>query len=122
MNKHNPARATLRDLFEYVISIPNVDEEAKEFAKNCIVALDARNAKRKSVPTKTQKENAELLPNIIEYVRTTDGVVASAVAEKFEISTQKASALLRQAVANGNLTVSDKKIAKKGIVKQYQAV
>ena len=122
MNKHNPARATLRDLFEYVISIPNVDEEAKEFAKNCITALDARNAKRKSVPTKTQKENAELLPNIVEYVRTTDGVVASAVAEKFEISTQKASALLRQAVANGNLTVSDKKIAKKGIVKQYQAV
>lgn len=122
MNKHNPARATLRDLFEYVISIPNVDEEAKEFAKNCIAALDARNAKRKSVPTKTQKENAELLPNIIEYVRTTDGVVASAVAEKFEISTQKASALLRQAVANGSLTVSDKKIAKKGIVKHYQAV
>ena len=122
MNKHNPARATLRDLFEYVISIPNVDEEAKEFAKNCITALDARNAKRKSVPTKTQKENAELLPNIVEYVRTTDGVVASAVAEKFEISTQKASALLRQAVANGSLTVSDKKIAKKGIVKQYQAV
>ena len=122
MNKHNPARATLRDLFEYVISIPNVDEEAKEFAKNCITALDARNAKRKSVPTKTQKANAELLPNIVEYVRTTDGVVASAVAEKFEISTQKASALLRQAVANGSLTVSDKKIAKKGIVKHYQAV
>ena len=47
-------------------------------------------------------------------------MVASAIAEKVEISTQKASALCRQLVESGKLSVEEVKIPKKGKQKAYR--
>lgn len=93
--------------------------ELKEFAKAEIVKLDERNANRSSKPTKTQIENEPIKEKILEVLSTGERMVASAIAEKVGISTQKASALCRQLVESKKLKVEDVKIPKKGKQKAY---
>lgn len=93
--------------------------ELKEFAKAEIVKLDERNANRSSKPTKTQIENEPIKEKILEVLSTGERMVASAIAEKVEISTQKASALCRQLVESKKLKVEDVNIPKKGKLKAY---
>lgn len=93
--------------------------ELKEFAKAEIVKLDERNASRSSKPTKAQIENEPIKEKILEVLSTGERMVASAIAERLEISTQKASALCRQLVDSKQLKVEDVKIPKKGKQKAY---
>ena len=93
--------------------------ELKEFAKAEIVKLDERNANRSAKPTKAQIENKSIKEKILEVLSTGERMVASAIAEKVEISTQKASALCRQLVESGKLSVEEVKIPKKGKQKAY---
>ena len=93
--------------------------ELKEFAKAEIVKLDETNASRSSKPTKTQIENEPIKEKILEVLSTEERMVASAIAERLEISTQKASALCRQLVESKKLKVEDVKIPKKGKQKAY---
>ena len=93
--------------------------ELKEFAKAEIVKLDERNASRSSKPTKAQIENEPIKEKILEVLSTGERMVASAIAEKVEISTQKASALCRQLVESQKLKVEEVKIPKKGKQKAY---
>ena len=94
--------------------------ELKEFAKAEIVKLDERNASRSSKPTKAQIENEPIKEKILEVLSTGERMVASAIAEKVEISTQKESALCRQLVESGKLSVEEVKIPKKGKQKAYR--
>ena len=94
-------------------------EELEEFAKAEIVKLDERNANRSSKPTKTQIENEPIKEKILEVLSTGEKMVASAIAERVEISTQKASALCRQLVESQKLKVEEVKIPKKGKQKAY---
>ena len=93
--------------------------ELKEFAKAEIVKLDERNANRSSKPTKTQIENEPIKEKILEVLSTGEKMVASAIAERVEISTQKASALCRQLVESNKIKVEEVKIPKKGKQKAY---
>ena len=93
--------------------------ELKEFAKAEIVKLDERNANRSSKPTKTQIENEPIKEKILEVLSTGEKMVASAIAERLEISTQKVSALCRQLVESKKLKVEDVKIPRKGKQKAY---
>ena len=93
--------------------------ELKEFAKAEIVKLDERNANRSSKPTKTQIENEPIKEKILEVLSTGEKMVASAIAERVEISTQKASALCSQLVESNKLKVEEVKIPKKGKQKAY---
>ena len=93
--------------------------ELKEFAKAEIVKLDERNASRSSKPTKTQIENEPIKEKILEVLSTGERMVASAIAERLEISTQKVSALCKQLVESKKLNVEDVKIPKKGKQKAY---
>ena len=93
--------------------------ELKEFAKAEIVKLDERNASRSSKPTKTQIENEPIKEKILEVLSTGERMVASAIAERLEISTQKVSALCRQLVESKKLKLEDVKIPKKGKQKAY---
>ena len=115
---------TKREFFNEVIAVidgtSEVDVlELKEFAKAEIVKLDERNASRSSKPTKTQIENEPIKEKILEVLSTGERMVASAIAERLEISTQKASALCRQLVESKQLKVEDVKIPKKGKQKAY---
>ena len=91
---------TNREFFENVIA--NMDnEEMVEKAKSLLDALDRRNAKRAERPSKTALANEPML--------------ASEIAQKIKISTQKASALLRQM----DVKVTDVKVKGKGTQKGY---
>ena len=115
---------TKREFFNEIIAVIDGTSEVnvlelKEFAKAEIVKLDERNANRSSKPTKTQIENEPIKEKILEVLSTGERMVASAIAERLEISTQKASALCRQLVESKKLKVEDVKIPKKGKQKAY---
>lgn len=107
---------TYREFLNTVISA-NISDEISEFAKHEQTKLDNRNEKRRNTLTPEQKENEALKAKMLEVLTGT--VVASEVASKFGISTQKASALLRQIVEDGHATVGEVKVKGKGVVKAY---
>lgn len=96
----------------------NVTDEMKEFAEAAIVKLDETNEKRKNTPTKKQKENAEIVARMREVLTATPQT-AMDVAAGLEISTQKASALLRQLMEAGVAVQTEVKGAKGAKVKAY---
>ena len=113
-------REFLNEVIAVIDGTSEVDVlELKEFAKAEIVKLDERNASRSSKPTKAQIENEPIKEKILEVLSTGERMVASAIAERLEISTQKASALCRQLVESKQLKVEDVKIPKKGKQKAY---
>lgn len=113
-------REFLNEVIAVIDGTSEVDAlELKEFAKAEIVKLDERNASRSSKPTKAQIENEPIKEKILEVLSTGERMVASAIAERLEISTQKASALCRQLVESKKLKVEDVKIPKKGKQKAY---
>ena len=113
-------REFLNEVIAVIDGTSEVDVlELKEFAKAEIVKLDERNANRSAKPTKAQIENKSIKEKILEVLSTGERMVASAIAEKVEISTQKASALCRQLVESGKLSVEEVKIPKKGKQKAY---
>lgn len=107
---------------EFLNSVINnkIDTAVIDFAENQLAKLDERNKKRSSTMNARQRENETLKGGIVGFIEENgQSVVASEIGEQFEISTQKASALLRQLAESGTLTVDTVKIPKKGKVKAY---
>ena len=97
------------------------NEELVEYAKNEIVKMDERNAKRKSAPSKKAEENEPIKKAIAEFLADkTEPTTAKEIGEGVEISTQKASALCRQMVEDGRLTSTEIKVKGKGKQKGYK--
>ncbi len=105
---------TNREFFNAIIE-SNVSDELKAFATDAIAKLDARNAKRSATPSKSQIAN-EAVKAKIATVLTDEPQVASEIAQKCEISTQKASSLLSRMP---DLKVTEIKVKGKGKVKGY---
>ena len=104
---------TKREFMENVIAMVE-SQEMKDFAQKEIESLDRRNAKRAERPSKTAIANEPIKAEIAK-VLTTEPMTASTIAKLVEISTQKASALLRQM----NVNVTDVKVKGKGTQKGY---
>ena len=105
---------TQREFYTAVIA-ETQNEELKAFATEAIAKLDARNAKRASTPSKTQKENAPIIKAIAK-VLTNEPMLASEIAEKCGLKVQKASALAKQVEG---VSVTDVKVKGKGTQKGY---
>ena len=105
---------TQRDFYTAVVNA-NLNEEMTTFATEAIAKLDARNAKRAEKPSKTQIANEPIIKAISE-VLTSEPMLASKIAELCEISTQKASALVKK--VEGVQSV-DVKVKGKGTQKGY---
>ena len=105
---------TQREFFTAVIASVDNDE-LKAFATDAIAKLDARNAKRASTPSKTQKENAPLIEKIATLL-TSEPKLASELASEMGISTQKAGALAKKVEG---VSVCDVKVKGKGTQKGY---
>ena len=71
-----------------------------------VAALDKKNgAERK--PTAKQTENADLRAQFVAYINDHaegNGVTCGAIAKEFDLSSQKVSAILRQAVLAGEIS------------------
>ena len=120
-------KMTSRDFFTAIASNEAISAELRTYAEDAIAKLDAKNAKRSSKPSKVQVANEPIKTAIVEYLtangQTTASDLATALStEETPVTTQKASALCRQLVADGLLSVADVKIPKKGVVKAYSVV
>jgi methylphosphotriester-DNA--protein-cysteine methyltransferase len=105
---------TQREFFTAVIA-SEVSEELKTFATESIAKLDARNAKRAKTLSKTQKENVPLIAKIATLL-TSEPKLASELAKEMEISTPKATALVKKVEG---VKVCDVKVKGKGTQKGY---
>ena len=105
---------TNREFFNAVISA-EINDEVIAHAKESLEKLDIRNAKRAERPSKTQKANEPIIKAIAELL-TNEPMLASEIAEKCEISTQKASALVKKVEG---VSVCDVKVKGKGTQKGY---
>ena len=110
---------TQREFYQTVATNPNLEEEVKAFAEAGIAKMDAENAKRKNTASKKSVENAPLVDQIVNEVLAASPITASDVAVTMGMTVQKASTLLRAAVADGRAIASDVKVPKKGIQKGY---
>ena len=103
---------TNREFFNAVISA-EINDEVIAHAKESLEKLDIRNAKRAERPSKTQKANEPIIKAIADLL-TNEPMLASEIAEKCEISTQKASALVKKVEG---VSVCDVKVKGKGTQK-----
>lgn len=124
---------TNREFFVAVAKNENLTADLREHAEVQLAKLDAANAKRAEQQTKKSKENepikAAIHALLIAKGAMTSPDIAVALNEQGvtntdgePISTSKASSMCRQMVDDGQLTVTEVKIPKKGKMKQYAAV
>ena len=111
---------TRREFMEAVIASEGIAVNVKEFAQKEIEKLNTANAKKTSKPSKKAMENEPIKESIIELLSVGEEMTASMIAEKLEITTQKASALCRQLVDSGKLESKEVKVPKKGTQKAYK--
>lgn len=112
---------TKREFFEQVQN-GVITEEMQTFAEKEIKAMDERNAKRSAKPSAKQIENEAIKERIIEAFTGKEKALASVIGETMGISTNKASALCRQLVAEKRMAVEEVKVPKKGMQKAYTVV
>lgn len=110
---------TNREFLTAIASNTTLPADVVEHAQAAIAKMDATLASRKNRPSKTAVENAPLKEQILTEILGATPMGASEVAEAAGISTQKASAMLRQLVAEGKATVGESKVPKKGTIKVY---
>lgn len=114
---------TNREFYNAIIA-GEMSEEVRaqviEHANTELTKLDERNRARAEKPSKTQEANEPIKAKIREFLLAEEEwQTASMISEALEISVQKASALCRQMVADGFLTVQEIKVPKKGKQKAY---
>lgn len=100
-----------------------MNDELMAFAQEAIVKMDERNAKRNSKPSKAAIENEPIKAQIVDFVtKRNEFCIAGTIADALGITTQKASALCRQLVADGKLAEQVVKVPKQGKRKAYSVV
>lgn len=111
---------TNREFFATIASNDSLPAEMREKAVSLIEALDKKNARRSSAPTKKQIENAPIKEAILQYIcEVGKEVTATELRDALNITTQKAGALCRVMVEDGKLVKGERKEKGKGLVKTY---
>ena len=116
---------TNREFFSAIIAEGAVvTDELKAHAEAALAKLDATNAARKGKITPKEQakrdENEALMKSIVETCLSDEPQTATTIAEMNEgMSVQKASSLLRMAVAAGLAVQTEIKVTGKGLQKAY---
>ena len=111
-------KMTKREFYTAIMK-GEIDEQVKLFATEELEKMDAVNEKRRNTLSKKAQENQPLLDKIEGEILTDEPKTATEVAEVLEVKVQKASALLRMAVAQERAVQTEVKLPKKGSVKAY---
>lgn len=112
---------------EFLTNVANgtINDEIKAHAAEALIKLDEANAKRKEKkndkPSKAAIENAPLVDAAVEFLGT-ETKIAADIAVALGVSIPKANAVMKQALAEGKVTVEKIKVPKKGEVNGYTAV
>ena len=112
---------TQRNFYENVVAA-NLSDEMTEFAQSMIDKLDKKNESRRATKSKNQIANDERKTKILSAMNTDTVYTAGIIATDFGISTQRASALLKQLAEGGNLEVIEGYKTTKGKVKGYKLI
>jgi ribosomal protein S24E len=117
---------TQREFFNAVIAA-NISTEMNDYAQELIDKLDRKNESRKNSTSPKQKANADFKTEIYNYMAETPNraFTAKELADKYNtpenpITTQRISALMKQMVDTGTVTVFRAKDSKKNMVNWYQ--
>ena len=110
---------TKREFFEAIVDAETLEVELRKFAAEELEKMDKALAKRKAKQSAKALANAPLIEQIKENLLSDEPLLASVTGEYLGVSVQKASALLRQMVADGIADVRDVKVLGKGIQKGY---
>ena len=102
---------TARDFYNAIINGTDITTDMVDFAKSAIEKMDVKNANRRSTLSKAQVANEGIKSDILTYMAENGNQSAKSLADYFEVSTQKISALMKQLVDNGNVTVTKDKFA-----------
>lgn len=94
-------------------------KSVKEHAKAALKKLDETNEKRRNSTSKKAEENLPIMEQIVNEVLSFEPMTASDVGAVVGISHNKATPILKMAVARGLAGVKDIKVAKKGMQKGY---
>jgi len=108
---------TRREFLE-VVKNGEINDEVIEKATEMLEKLDAENEKRRNRVSKKALENAPVKEAICEVLGD-EPKTATEIGGEVGISTQKASALLRQLVEAGKVSKVDVKVKGKGVQKGY---
>lgn len=100
------SKMTNRSALTFVMDNYDLPDEVHAKLTAMVAALDKKNgAERK--PTAKQTENADLRARFVAYINDHaegNGVTCGAIAKEFDLSSQKVSAILRQAVMAGEIS------------------
>lgn len=111
---------TEREMLNAVVK-GTITDEVIEKAKERLVALDTRNEKRKSAPSKSVEENKKVKADIVEFLKgKSDFVLGTQIAEEMGINKNKVSSLCPAMVKDGVLVVTDVSVPKVGKRKAYK--
>lgn len=113
---------TEREFLNAILDDVGIADEVHEYAQGRLDKLNAQLEARRNKPSKTRLANIEVANTVYEWLYTNGAHIAPEVAEGVGITTQKASSICRQLVAENRATVQDIKIPKKGKMKLYTAV
>ena len=106
MTTKQPTNYSARDFMNEVMKCEAVSDNARAFAEYSLYKLDARNQARRENLTDEQIANNELKVKMLATFADHPEQNAKAVATAFGVTTQKASALLRQLETDGKLTAT----------------
>lgn len=112
---------TKREFYENIIN-GTINDDVINTAKDYLAKMNTAQASRSSSANAKRAEiNKPILDGMLAFFENSDGVhTAAEISAALEISVQKASALLRQMVASGLLTVEDVNVPKRGKQKGYK--
>lgn len=99
---------------DFLTAVANTitDETLANEAKERIGKIDAKNAKRASKPSKTAIANEPLKAQIVDYLAQNEQVTAADIAGLLEVSTAKASSLLRSLKTDGKVIATQVKVTR----------
>ena len=112
---------TNTEFFE-AIAKAGISEEITEHAKNELKKIDERNKKR--AESAKNVENEALIKKIIEAIPANTIITAANIASRFDISTQKASAMLKKLEDRGEFksSIGKNPDTSKGKCKLYEKI
>ena len=102
---------TAREFYNAIVNGSAITPDMVDFAKSAIEKMDTKNANRRSTLSKAQVANEGIKTDIIAYMTENGKQSAKSLADYFEVSTQKISALMKQMVDSGTVTVVKDKFA-----------
>ena len=97
------------EMYNAIMKVNGLTDEMVAFLKKERYATEKRNARKSTSLTKTQKENVGLKKDIITFLDGVDSATATEIGVAVGITVQRASALLRQLIAEGKVEKNTEK-------------